>query len=112
MSAKLLREMFGLVEMPAINGSAAPKAEAGAGAAQGLRVTGDKATLGALQEALQEAGAALNDNPDLAEWCEKAWKAVAQGARDGGSVTLPAFTETPDIDSFNDDEGPGPEEEY
>lgn len=98
-SSRLLNEMFG--SLP----------EEGQ-ASSGLRVTGDKATMGALQDALQEAASLLRDNEDLADWCEKSFKAIAAGIRKGDTVTLPAFQETPDVASFNDDDaGIGPDEE-
>lgn len=88
--------------------SSEPQNEAATGS--GLRISGDKATMGALQDALHSVEVA--DNPDLTEWCEQAWKALAKGVQ-SGTATLPAFAETPALDSFNDDQGPGPDsEEY
>jgi hypothetical protein len=80
----------------------------------GLRVSGDKATLGALCDCLHEASVAIGDNQDLADWAEQAYKACAQAFRlttTSPSVTLPPFEETPDIDSFNDDPGTGASDE-
>lgn len=86
--------------------------------ASGLRVSGDKATLGALLDCLHEASVAIGDNPDMADWAEQAYKACASayqrngnGSEQAVSVTLPPFSETPDIDSFNDDPGTGAEGE-
>lgn len=81
------------------------------GQSGGLRVTGDKDTLGALMECLQEAASAIRDNEDLADWAEQAYKTVATGMRKGDTVTLPPFKETPDVGGFNDDTGMGPDDE-
>lgn len=72
----------------------------------GLQLTGDKETLGALQECLQEAEHSAGD-PDLASWAGKAWKAVAAGIRGNGSVTLPKFEQAPE--DLMPDEEPGEE---
>ena len=98
-----------------------PKDEA-ADAGAGVRITGDKPSLGALQDALHAASATpeMRENPALAKWCDQAWKAVAKGLH-SGTVTLPSYDENPpakpdepDLDSFDDDQGPGPDddEEY
>ena len=105
---KILREMFTEGE-DGTERYGEPKNE-GPESLHGLRVTGDKATLGALQDALHQA--TDSEAPDLVEWCEQAWKAVAKGLH-SGNVTLPPFSQTPDVDSFNDDQGLGPDsEEY
>lgn len=112
MFARVLRE-DGAVPEPIDGGDTQPNQgappKAAGGSTSGLRVSGDKATLGALQDALQEASAAIQGNEDLSQWCEQAYKAVAMGMRrdSGGTVTLPAYQETPDIGSFNDDDGTG-----
>lgn len=113
MFARALREDGGVPE-PIDGGDtqpnqAPPAPKSAGGSTQGLRVSGDKATLGALQDALQEASSSIQDNEDLSQWCEQAYKAVAMGMRrdSGGSVTLPAYQETPDLGSFNDDDGMG-----
>lgn len=62
-------------------------------------------------DALHEASSAIRENEDLADWAEKSYKVIAMGMRKGDSVTLPAFQETPDADSFNDDAGIGPDDE-
>lgn len=73
----------------------------------GIRISGDPGTLAALQEALQEAGALIEGNDDLADWCDGAWKALAQGIRRGeGSVSLPKFESVPeDLEPDEDEEG-------
>lgn len=94
--------------------SVAKKEAAGDASATGLRVSGDKETLGALMDALNEAENSISDNEDLADWCGKAWKIISRGLN-SGSVTLPPFQRTPDIDSFNDDNtgiGPDDSEEF
>ena len=92
--------------------SVARKNESSAEQQAGLRITGDAATLGALQDALHEASASISDDDDLSEWCTQAFKVVANGIKGGtGSVTLPSYKETPGLDSFNDDTGNSPDEE-
>jgi hypothetical protein len=70
------------------------KDEAAAGA-QGITLNGDKETLGALLEALRDAEHSADD-PDIANWAGRAWKAVAAGIRGDGSVTLPKFESAPE----------------
>lgn len=69
---------------------------------QGITLSGDKETLGALQEALQEAEHSAES--DVANWAGRAWKAVAAGIRGNGSFSLPRFEATPD-DMMPDDDG-------
>lgn len=71
---------------------------------QGITLSGDKETLGALMEALQEAESANGVDSDVANWCGRAWKAVAAGIRGNGSFNLPRFEKTPD-DMMPDDDG-------
>lgn len=71
---------------------------------QGITLSGDKETLGALMECLQEAEHAQGVDPDVASWAGRAWKAVAAGIRGNGSFNLPRFESTPD-DLMPDDEG-------
>lgn len=74
----------------------------------GIRVSGDKATLEALQEALQEAESLIEGNDDLADWCAMAWKTLASSMRRGeGVVNLPKYEAVPedmDPDAGEDDE--------
>ena len=91
---KVLNEFFGLKEVDAIDGGV-----------QGIRLSGDRETMGALMTALQEAEKAEGVDPDVAAWCGKAWKAVAQGASRGGQVSLPRFEETPEDLMPDDDSG-------
>jgi len=72
----------------------------------GATVTGDRETLDALMKCLQEAEHAA-DEPDVADWAGTAWKAVAAGIRNGGTVTLPRFQEAPE--ELMPDEEPGEE---
>lgn len=71
---------------------------------QGITLSGDKETLGALMDALQEAESAHGVDSDVANWCGRAWKAVAAGIRGNGSFNLPRFESTPD-DMMPDDDG-------
>ncbi|HEU5118668.1 MAG TPA: hypothetical protein VFT74_18890 [Isosphaeraceae bacterium] len=93
---RLLREMFSV-------------SEAGNMESQGLRVTGDDQSLDALVQALEFVGSRHPD-ADVADWADEAVKAL-QGGMGKGNATLPAFTATPGLDSFDDDTGPGPEEQ-
>ena len=94
------------------------KDEAG-GTSQGLRITGDTATLTALlrgvistSQGAVRPGAGSMPDEDLREWADEARDALeAAIANDSGNVTLPAFKATPGLDSFNDDTGSGPDEE-
>ena len=61
----------------------------------GAQITGDRETLDALMQCLQEAEHATDD-PDISTWAGKAWKAVAAGIRGSGSVTLPKFEQADD----------------
>ncbi len=116
-----LSEMFGICEIPALGGAGPRKAAArsifglgeghpdnapGASSqhtgpmsspdpgTRGLRITGDRATLGALQDALLEAE--HNADSDVAHWCGLAWRALAHGIQSGrDTVTLPEFMEVP-----------------
>lgn len=86
-----------------------PKTEA-AESGGGLRITGDKASMEALVRVMQCAES--EGDQDLADWADDSIRALRAGAA-GGNVTLPAFRATPSLDSFDDDQGPGPEgEEY
>ena len=83
------------------------KEEPGAPTPPGLRISGDKETLGALMDALQEAEHA--SEPDLSSWCHSAVQALAQGIRrGGGSVSLPRFEQVPaELEPEEDIEGAG-----
>jgi hypothetical protein len=74
----------------------------------GIRISGDKGTLEALQEALQEAESLIENNDDLADWCAMAWKTLASGIRRGEAVVnLPKFEAVPedmDPDAGEDEE--------
>lgn len=61
----------------------------------GITLSGDKETLGAMMECLQEAEHAAAD-PDHKVWAGKAWKAIAAGIRGDGNVTLPKFESAPE----------------
>lgn len=76
----------------------------------GLRITGDPDTLRVLAEIIDEADGEAA--AEYADWINKATIALSQGIRSGtGNVTLPAYSPAPGLDSFNDDEGPGPDDE-
>jgi hypothetical protein len=106
---KMLGEIFG---GPCDDG---PDEAAETESNSGLRITGDRATLSALEDVLEMASRS-HSNEDIAEWAESATDAISQAtagrANSGnGNVTLPAFKATPSVDSFNDDQGPGPDDE-
>lgn len=84
------------------------KKEAATGA-QGITLNGDPESLDALMQCLQEAEHAADD-PDVAHWAGRAWKAVAAGIRGDGSVTLPKFDKTPE--DLMPDEEPGDEGDF
>jgi hypothetical protein len=74
----------------------------------GLRITGDAGTLGILGQALELLS--RNGADDDAEWADEALQAI-RNAKDG-NVTLPAYTPTPDLDSFDDDQSHPEDESY
>lgn len=94
---KILREIFGVDEAPH--------------AQQGLRITGSQRALEALEQALNVASGApptTDWSVDEAEWAGKACMTIGKAVSAGnGSVTLPEFEATPDLDSFDDDDGIG-----
>jgi len=76
----------------------------------GLRISGDVGTLRVLAEIIDEATGEAAD--EYAEWINRATIALSQAIRSGsGSVTLPAYEAAPSLDSFDDDAGPGPDDE-
>lgn len=75
----------------------------------GLRVTGDAATLEALQSVFESL---RTSDQDLEDWASDCETAIRQSLRKGdGNVTLPKFEAAPDLDDFDDDGG-SEEEEY
>lgn len=78
--------------------------------AAGLRITGDVETLRVLAEIIDESSGEAAD--EYAEWINKATIALSQAIRSGsGNVTLPSYEASPGLDSFDDDQGPGPGDE-
>jgi hypothetical protein len=85
----------------------------------GITMDGDKETLSALMECLQEAEGASGLDSGVAKWAGGAWKAIAAGIRGNGSVTLPKFQEKPtpapyaeeDPDMMDDGGGEAEEED-
>lgn len=73
---------------------------------QGITLSGDRETLDALMQCLQEAEHAADDQ-DVANWAGNAWKAVAAGIRGNGSFNLPKFEGAPE--DLMPDEEPGEE---
>jgi hypothetical protein len=110
---RVLKEMFGLNEADP-SGGITPGTKA-PGITQGLRISGSRQALETLEQALNVASGArptADWSADEAEWAEKACMAIGKAITSGnGSVTLPEPEQTPDVDSFNDDTGAGPDEE-
>lgn len=79
-----------------------PTDEAATGA-QGITLNGDRETLDALMQCLQEAEHSVDDKA-VSQWAGRAWKAVAAGIRGDGSVTLPKFETAPEpVDDVDQD---------
>ncbi len=90
-------------------GQSAKPSKALQGGQPGINVSADKATLKALAKALN---AVKTNDDDLADWVDDCIREIERSARSGdGTVTLPKFEATPDLDSFDDDGG-SEDEEY
>jgi hypothetical protein len=72
----------------------------------GLRISGDRATLAALRDALEEYSGSGRAVEDVADWIDDCVRAIDMAnRRNSDTVTLPKFEATPDLDSFDDDAG-------
>jgi hypothetical protein len=72
-------------------------------------VVADKATLGALQRALENV---RTRDDDLQDWIDDVIREISRAMKSGGELTLPKFEETPDLDSFDDDDGGYEDEDF
>ncbi len=72
----------------------------------GLRISGDRATLAALRDALEEYSGSGRADEDVIDWLDDCVRAIDMAhRRNSDTVTLPKFEATPDLDSFDDDQG-------
>lgn len=72
----------------------------------GLRISGDRVTLAALRDALEEYSGSGRANEDTIDWIDDCVRAIDMAnRRNSDTVTLPKFEATPDLDSFDDDAG-------
>jgi hypothetical protein len=72
-------------------------------------VIADKATLGALQRALENV---RTRDDDLQDWIDDVIREISRAMRTGGELTLPKFEATPDLDSFDEDDGGYEDEDF
>lgn len=86
--------------------------KASGGPPTGLKLSGgewDPATLEALLTALQ---AVRTRDDDLAEWVDDVVRAIGQGLKTKGDVSIPKYEATPSLDSFDDDAGGSDDEDF
>lgn len=105
--AKPFKEPEREKEVPFTAQSAKPSPALQGGKTAGS-VKADPKTLGALQQALENV---RTRDDDLQDWIDDAIREISRAIRTGGDLTLPKFEATPGLDTFDDDDGGGYEDE-
>ena len=94
-------------EVPFTSHPAKPSPALQGGKTAGV-VKADKVTLDALQRALESV---RTRDDDLQDWIDDVVREIGRAVRSGGELTLPKFEATPSLDTFDDDDGGGYEDE-